>query len=277
MNAQPRVEVVRTGEGQAPELAVLAADAPATHDLLSAIAAGELGGVLITGAFDPVALAALVAHLEAHPGPAGPLRSKHFPGITWGQVLVISPPDRAGYHERAADLRALLADGPCDIEAAYLTTLGVAADGARVAVPADATGRPYAGLTIRALPPGVEIAVHSEYSTWPSMADLADRLLVDGHQLSTYAPLLTPADGGVLQVFHRPPPGRQPAVDRLAPDAAIAALSEFGLTLVRPRPGDLLVFDGTRYNHRVLASASDTRWTVGGFIGRGPQRWLLWS
>ncbi|RME23813.1 MAG: 2OG-Fe(II) oxygenase [Deltaproteobacteria bacterium] len=273
----PRVEVAATGEGRAPAIAVLPAADLGPRDLLAAIAAEELGGVVITGAFDPGELAALVAHLEAHPGPAGPLRSAHFPGITWGQLLVLSPPDRVGYHERAADLRALLATAPLDIEQRFLAGLARAAGGRRVAVPTDAAGRPYAGLTVRALPPGVEIAVHSETGTWPSMADLVEGLLVDGHQLSTYAPLVVPPDGGVLQVFHRPPPGRQPPVDRLPHDAAIDALTSFGLTRVRPRPGDLLIFDGSRYNHRVLASAAGTRWTAGGFVGRGPEGWLLWS
>ena len=84
--------------------------------------------------------------------------------------------------------------------------------------------------------------------------------------LSFYLPLNALADGGELEVFHRPRQGVN--LNGLSAAAARGRLATHGVTCVRPGPGDLVIFDGGRYNHRVCPSTEE-RWTLGGFAGSG--------
>ena len=158
------------------------------------------------------------------------------------------------------------------LHAPLLALLGRLA-GAPVEVPEEG-GQTYAAVTIRRLPPGLEVAVHSERWAWPSMGWHRARLTPRWH-LSFYLPLNALPDGGELELFHRPAEGQ--SLEGLSPAAARDRLAAFGTTTLRPGPGDLLLFDGGRFNHRVCPSTTE-RWTLGGFAGRDAAGKLwVWS
>ncbi|MCB9780024.1 MAG: 2OG-Fe(II) oxygenase [Alphaproteobacteria bacterium] len=276
------VEVERTGPGEAPSLEVREAGALGEEDLLARVFAGELGGVVVRGGLSGEEAAAVVHRLRTAPGRSGPVQAHPFPGWTYGAVLVVSAPDLGEYLDRAEGLDEALAGlsvGP------RIAGLWRALGGGRDVATPTHQGRSYAPLTVRALAPGQGVSVHSERDDWPSMAGLAG--LIGGRgQLSTYMPLALCAaegqgggeGGGELRVFHRPPPGQEPAMEGRREADAEAALAAFGVTVVRPAVGDLLVFDGGRFNHRVTPCTAGERWTIGAFLAQSAdgRRWA-WS
>lgn len=277
MNPSPRVEHPVQGDGQPPDVHLLSATAFDGADHLGDLLDGRLGALLLTGAFNPDALAQVVAWLLANPGPAGPHDSAPFPGQTWGDLLVLAAPDRDRYHQRADQLRELFTQAPLDLPSRFRALLTAAGGGVAVDTPEDPNGRLYAPLTVRRLPPGQSVGIHSERSDWPAMVHL-HASLQGGSQLSCYAPLALGQGGGQLELYHRPPKGARPDLGGRSDDDVHTQLATFGLTVLRPRVGDLLVFDGGRFNHRVPPATSGERWTAGGFLGRGAggERWL-WS
>lgn len=276
MSDQARVQVLAEGAGQAPSFEVLAPGELDGSDRFGRMLAGELGGVILTGLFTEAEAAAVVRGLRSNPGDSGPLDAAPFPGSTWGQVLVVSR-DLGHYLRRARGLEAALAALGVDLGGRIQGGLTALGGGRPVQAPPAEGGQTYAPLTVRALPAGLSIGIHSERADWPSMAGLVGR--IDPHrQLSSYVTLAKGQGGGELRIFHRPPPGREPALDRLSPEEGRRALAAFGLTAVRPAVGDLLLFDGGRYNHEVTANTAGERWTVGCFASQGADgaRWA-WS
>lgn len=274
----PRVQTLAGGPGRAPVLQTLAADALGDQDRVEEIFAGRLSGVLVTEAFEPGRMAALVAWLDAHPGDWGPLQAAPFPGLTYGAVLLTCAPDLVAYTEKAAALKRGLSLAGFDPGEVFLGLLGRLRGGAPVAPPRSAAGQDYAPVTIKRLAPGQGVAIHSEQAEWPAMSAMKAELASPIHQLSTYAPMATGQGGGELLLYHLPPEGQRPSLEGLSAERAHQVLAAFGLTVVRPRVGDLLLFDGGRFNHQVTACKSGERWTIGGFLARGADRVLrLWS
>lgn len=203
-----------------------------------------------------------------------PIRAPAFPGHTYGSVLVVADTLDA-YFEAADAVRS-------ELEAAgalaqVLASLRGLAGGAPVEVPTAADGRRYAALTVRVLEAGQDVAVHSEQWSWTSMEHL--RTLIDpSTHLSLYVPLVLPESGGELVVYHRP--HAPPRLDGLSPEQARAMLEPHGSTRWNPGAGDLLVFNGGRFNHRVVeVGGARPRVTLGGFAARSRDRTrvLLWS
>lgn len=250
-----------TRRAEAPRVAIDQGEVGA----LAALWAGEIDGLWLKGALSLEAVAALRAAAAELPARSAP----PFPGTTHGSVLIVTP-DRARYFEDAARLRACMES--LGLHAPLLALLGRLA-GAPVEVPEEG-GQTYAAVTIRRLPPGLEVAVHSERWAWPSMGWHRARLTPRWH-LSFYLPLNALPDGGELELFHRPAEGQ--SLEGLSPAAARDRLAAFGTTTLRPGPGDLLLFDGGRFNHRVCPSSAE-RWTLGGFAGRDAAGKLwVWS
>ena len=97
-------------------------------------------------------------------------------------------------------------------------------------------------------------------------------------QLSFYLPLQTAEAGGELVLFHPPPPDARRAMEQLPFARAHEALEPHGFTAVPVGVGDLIMFDGGRWNHRVTTVRGDrTRWTIGGFAAPGPSQLFHWS
>jgi len=257
--------------GEAPRLlertpATLAAEV----GLLPAIFAGEVSGVIVRGFLSPETCARVRADVEGSPMQA--LDAAPFPGVTYGAVLVVSPPDRVRYHQEAASLTRALA--PSGVVGQLVDAFDRIGGVASTSVPGG-----YAPVTVRILRPGQEVTAHSERVDWPSMQALKP-LLDPETTLSFYVPLATSDDGGELVIYHRPPDGERPAIEGKPPETTNALLAAFGETRVRPGVGDLLLFDGGRFNHRVTpVGERGERWTLGGFAGldRGGRTVWIWS
>ncbi|MDG1481007.1 MAG: hypothetical protein P8R54_15560 [Myxococcota bacterium] len=270
--SQTRIALLRSGSGQAPTILSGSPDQLAGRDLIGLILDGTLGGVLVEGAFDAALAAGVVAQLRDAPGACGPVVTPPFPGWTYGAVLVVSPPDLVAYRRRGQALLAVLSDAGLPLADQLAGMLMVLSGGVPIRTPPEAS----TPLTVRVFEAGDGVGIHSERADWPSMAGLRERIM-SGVQLSCYTPLSLAA-GGQLHLYHRPPPGLEPRIEGIPAAEAADALASFGLTEVRPSVGDLLVFDGGRYNHRVLPSQHGQRWTAGAFLASGPdgQRYA-WS
>ena len=257
--------------GEAPRLlertpATLAAEA----GLLPAVFAGDVSGVLVRGFLTPEACAGIIEDLESSPLEARD--AAPFPGVTYGDVLVVSPPDLSHYHQAAAQLEKALA--PSGVVSRVIDAFDRVGGKASATVPGG-----YAPVTVRILGPGQAVAAHSERTNWPSMAALEPQLDPET-TLSFYVPLAGAEAGGELVIYHRPPDGQRPAIEGKSPETTNALLAAFGETRVRPGIGDLLLFDGGRFNHRVTpVEGEQARWTLGGFAGldRGGRTIWVWS
>lgn len=270
------------------------ADVEQVRGALHAIRAGELGGVVLRDAYDPEQLARIDAGLTAH---RAAFPTKDLPGFDdldarpflYGHSIVDTDPDLSAYLDAAAALPAALdrafAGAPRFTDLLE-SAADVLLDGAPVALAETADGRPYAPCTIRELPNGHEIGLHigNAFLCMPQAAELAARVSVDA-QVSFFMPLRRPAAGGQLRVYDL----RWEAVQEqyLRSTESVRQLPKIVVQFVElcphvtldPAPGTLVVFDGGRFYHRVLAVGGPVaRRTIGGFLawergGRGVRYW----
>ena len=268
--------LIRTqpGTGTAPRVLERAPTDRFTSDLLADLLDDRLGAVVIRDALADAS--PVVTHLLTDAGPAGPISVPPFPGETWGHVLVLAQPHRERYHAFSAALHDLMqarTPNPMDVMRAHLER----AAGQSVRCPVGAAG-PYVPVTVRRLQPGQEVALHSEHDHWPSM-DEVRRQADTSMQLSCYTTLQTCTEGGEIVLYHRPPAGQAPLVEGRSTPEVHRLLAPFGFTEILPRTGDLIVFGGGRYNHRVRPVVRGERWTMGGFLAPARQRggYLIWS
>ncbi len=129
-------------------------------------------------------------------------------------------------------------------------------------------GRAYTPATIRILPDGGQLAPHcgNEMYNRPSYEHLNS--FVDNHdQLSYFLTLQEAEEGGGLIIYSLK--WNEVGPDHILPDERSnvgALLGEAEWMEVRPTAGDVLIFDGGRYLHRVDWVHGRTRWTMGGFM-----------
>jgi hapalindole-type alkaloid chlorinase len=138
-----------------------------------------------------------------------------------------------------------------------------------VAVARARDGRSYGTATIRLLEPGCDLLVHcgNYFYTWDSYAELQP-LLDTSQQLSFFVVLRAPEAGGELAVFDadytRDDYPRDEATGMWDGDAIER---DFPATIVRPEVGDMILFDGGRYFHRIrTVEGQRSRLTLGGFL-----------
>lgn len=127
----------------------------------------------------------------------------------------------------------------------------------------------YASATIRVLPNSHEIKVHvgNEFHRLPQSHHL-NNLLDLTDQLSYFVPLSVPEAGGELVVYTL----EWDSEERNDKAAEIhhldnKSLEQYNSMVFAPGAGDLLIFDGGRYYHRVTpVIGSHPRRTIGGFL-----------
>jgi hypothetical protein len=176
-----------------------------------------------------------------------------------------------------------LFEGGDDFEPTVERAFGELAGGRSVVLPeGPAPGNRYTPATIRALPPGCEIPLHvgNYFLETPAYSDLAQRVDLED-QLSYFIPLQNPDQGGELIVYRL-------EWGQAAPEQTREGRGNFDDLGSEPWPferfapgvGDLLLFNGGRFYHRVTRVAgSRLRWTIGGFLSFSPDgtRVLYWS
>ncbi|HHH29839.1 MAG TPA: 2OG-Fe(II) oxygenase [Polyangiaceae bacterium] len=265
------------------------------RDALWSIYRGELDLLIVKDAVAPARMAEAVRRAEAEPErfswtpQEDPRRSHDEQMVVLGQTLTPVSGfdiDMAAYHAQAASFRRALDAlfGPDDggFEAKIQTLLGRLGGGREVFSPpaADGTGR-YTPATIRKLPPGCHIPVHcgNFFLESPGYAHLRQTVAVVD-QLSFFFPMQTPEAGGELLVYDLtwgdPTTPKMAEMDMFDP----RAIEAWNHERFAPEVGELLLFDGGRYFHKVSrVEGGRARWTIGGFVGftKDHDRVVYWS
>lgn len=241
-------------------------------DALHEMCAGRLGGLVIANVYDPTEMARVVERLEKgdarFPRTSFPERFKaHF----FGRCLDGADPKLDEYLRDAALFREetlSVFEGSTPFERRMEEVFGALSGGRTVEVPRYEDGRAYTSATIRVLLEGGQIGTHcgNEASTRPAYTHL-NGLIDRGDQISFFLTLQHPVGGGRLIVYSlkwsdidasRIVGGRSQVEDLLS-DAQWMA--------VATHAGDLLIFDGGRYFHRVEKVVGPRiRYTIGGFM-----------
>jgi len=149
------------------------------------------------------------------------------------------------------------------------TVFAAMAGGRKVELAHFHDGRAFTPATIRILPVGGQLAPHcgNEMYNRPSY-DYLNTFVDKTDQISFFLTLQEAEEGGGLIIYSLK--WAEVGPDHILPDNR----SNVGLLLgesewmeVRPQAGDVLVFDGGRWLHRVdWVRGKRTRWTMGGFL-----------
>lgn len=275
----------RPGEPLFRFLDIDAADVGRYPTLIDDIRGGRADGVIVRGVLPREAIAAAVDRLERRDPP---IPRTIFPGFTdderapyvLGRTIVSCPPDLGEYFADAAAFRGALPgvfrEEPgfeARIEAVFRALSG----GRPVSVPEGPEGKTYTSATVRVLPDGNEIGVHigKSFMLLPQAWHLSRSVDVT-EQLSYFVTLTLPEGGGELVVYalewsdvepYLPKAGEARGSNVYAPSTAVQFIEICDRESYRPGEGDLLLFDGGRYFHRVShVRGGRPRRTIGGFL-----------
>lgn len=241
-----------------PDMLALQDTTPGHLDatLVARIYAGRALGCIVRGLVSEEALALVIAALPES-------RAASVTVDEGASILgcMLGPTARAPSGPRLEAYLAAAAtwwEAPIDetVRPAILTTLAALA-GVPAVIPLRA-GQRYAPATVRTFEEGAGAPVHCDsYPPLDCHAHL--REIVDrSTQLSWYLVLALPDAGGELTLFDHQHGAGAPG------DAQLARRHSY-----RIAPGDLVVFDGGRYFHRIEPTVGPRpRRTLGGFAGR---------
>ena len=263
---------------------------------LQAILHKRLDGIIVRNVLSPQALSAAIERLDAN------TERRKFPMFkalddapyTVGEPIVGTDHDLVAYFRDAVAQRdrlaALFAGHPA-YEARIAEVFRALAGGLPAGVAHAPDGRAFTPSTVRVLTEGHEIGVHvgNEFARQPQARHLQG--LIDmTDQISFFIPLSVPDAGGELVVYgveHREMSLFMPKTTSaessnvwLEGTRVFAAFAGMDSTAFAPGPGDMLIFDGGRYFHRVSKVVGRTpRRTVGGFVGFSQRhdRLYYWS
>jgi hapalindole-type alkaloid chlorinase len=276
-----------------------AADVSRHPTLLEDMIAKHVDGVIIRNMFDSSTISRIKDRLARN---EVPFIKRIFNGFadgpdapyTLGRAIVSADPDLVEYFDVAHSTRKNLKtifEPEVDFEKRMAEVFGALASGRPVAVPAGpAEGQTYAPATFRFLPEGRDIGVHVGNSFLRlAQAKHLSSLVDVGDQLSYFITIHAPQGGGELIVYGLEwddVASKFPA--ELGPNEMVYDRSGVMIRLVelcdkeayKPGDGDLLIFDGGRYYHRVShIIGADPRCTLGGFLAfsRDKQQLCYWS
>lgn len=276
-----------------------AADVGRHPTLIEDMISKHVDGVIIRNLFDSKTISRLKGRLA---GNDVPFEKRIFNGFadgpnapyTLGRAIVSADPDLVEYFNVAnstrKNLRAIF-EPDVDFERRMAEVFGALANGRPVSVPAGpADGQTYAPATFRFLPEGRDIGVHVGNSFLRLAQAKHLSTLVDvGDQLSYFITIQAPEGGGELVVYGLEwddVASKFPA--EISPNEMVYDRSGVMIHLVelcdkevyKPGNGDLLIFDGGRYYHRVShIIGADPRCTLGGFLALSldKQQLCYWS
>jgi len=249
------------------------ADLPRHADAFREIYNGTRGGLVVRGVYSPDEMARVVSRLERSqekfPQMLLPASQKSY---FLGLCLEGGDPTLAEYLTAAERFRSEtlpVFEGMEPFESRVEWLFKQLSGGREVELVRFSDSRPYTPATIRILPEGGQLAPHcgNEMLNRPSYTHLHS--LVDEYdQISYFLTLQEPEEGGGLIIYSLK--WTDVGSDHILPDGR----SNVGLLLaeaewmeVRTKPGDVLMFDGGRYLHRVdWIKGKRTRWTMGGFL-----------
>lgn len=264
---------------------------------LQAILNKQLDGIIVRDVLPPATLAAVIERLEADASDRRdfPMFKGHDNApYTVGRAIVGTEHDLVDYFRDAVVQRSRLATlfaGHTDYETRIAEVFTTLSGGLPAEVAHSPDGEAFTPSTVRVLTEGHEIGVHvgNEFARLPQARHL--RSLIDmTDQISFFIPLSVPAGGGELVVYgveHSDMSAFMPkttSADQnnvwLEGSKVFNAFAALDSTAFAPQPGDMLIFDGGRYFHRVSkVEGRAPRRTVGGFVGFSVdhERLYYWS
>jgi hypothetical protein len=277
--------MVKRHEPGEPLLQFPTIDVAEVHRYSTAVAdmyAGNLDGLIVRGVLPRDTVELVVDRLEQgefvrDAQAFSDVAHHEVEPYTIGPTLVAAGADIDAYFTGAnmfrEKCRTLFRD-TVDFEQRIEQTLGALSGGLPVRVPGGPAYGSYASASLRIRPTGQGFPLHvgSDFLLAPQYQHLAS--LVDGHvQLSYFVTLTVPESGGELVVYalewedmakHYTPEGPSEVNAFL-----LTMVESFETQWFRPEPGDLLVFNGGRYYHRVAPTiGARPRRTIGGFVAR---------
>lgn len=263
-----------------------AADVVRYPDALREIYQGTRGGFVIRGVYSPEEMARVVARLEANQQKfpqmlLPPTQKSYFLGL----CLEGGDPTLKEYLAAAERFRAEtlpIFEGMEPFETRLERLFRSLAGGREVGLAHFHDGRPYTPATIRILPEGAQLATHcgNEMFNRPTYRHL-HTMVDDFDQISYFLTLQHPEEGGGLIIYSLK--WAEVGPEHILPDGRSnvgALLAESEWMEVRTQAGDVLIFDGGRYLHRVdFIRGSRTRWTMGGFLmfNKAGDKVLYWA
>lgn len=251
----------------------------ALRDTMLDMYEGRADLLIVKNVFTPEAMARIVARLETLKH-LFPLKAREHEDTSVKQMFVmghsITPsglypngPEPMDYYAAAAKFREScreLFSTEVDFETRLQEVFEKLSSGRKVEVPPGPNGATYTPATIRYLPEGIGIPIHSglEFVN-TSMYEHLGPLLDKSDQLSYFVVMTKPPAGGELEVWKLQ--SFSPDIPRNAKGYVDldTVSAKFPSTLYAPEPGDLLLFDGGRWYHRVRDAQGGPRRTIGGF------------
>lgn len=276
-----------------------AADVGQHPTLIENMIAKHVDGVIIRNLFDSETISRTKERLARGDVPFAKRNFNGFPDgpdtpYTLGRAIVSADPDLVEYfdvaHSTRENLRSIF-EPHLDFEQRLGAVFSSLANGRPASVPAGPEqGMTYAPATFRFLPQGRDIGVHVGNSFLRLAQAKHLSTLVDvGDQLSYFVTIQAPQGGGELIVYGlewEDVASKFPA--ELSPNEMVYDRSGVMIQLIelcdkevyKPGNGDLLIFDGGRYYHRIShTEGPDPRCTLGGFLAlsRDGQQICYWS
>jgi hypothetical protein len=258
----------------------------------------RLDGIIVRGVLPADGVSMVAERLERGEFGMNPLKFPAFAQLetaphVLGRTLLSAGAEMDNYFSDAERFREqcrALFRQTVDFEQCIERVFVALSGGLPVHVPRDAQERSYTSATIRVLPNGHEIGIHvgNDFLRLPQCQPLAE-ILDTSDQLSYFVPLSVPDGGGELVVYalewddvapYAPSATTAPPAVYESSHYNFFLMERFEKTAFRPGPGDLLIFDGGRYYHRVTQTLGDRpRRTIGGFLAFSKARDLIyyWS
>lgn len=239
----------------------------------------RLQGLLIRNVMPADFCAEVVARLERKEIPFLELSfQKTYGAHLLGRPVDMSDPGLTQYFRESREFREacrkLFQGGP-DYESRIEDVCKRIGGGRSVQVPparAPDEGS-YISSTIRILPPGGTIGVHcGNEAMYRQTYNHLNTIIENVDQLSFFLTLNAPEGGGELVIFSLRHDAIEPSMMNKEGTRCYVdnVIDRYQKVAVRPRTGDLLIFDGGRYFHLVSpVLGAKIRWTIGGFIGFG--------
>ncbi len=200
----------------------------------------------------------------------------------YGQSIIGSEPDLKKYYACSSAFRQgcrILFQGHPDFEEKVESVFYNLSDGRPIQIPTSLEGDTYTPATIRVLPDNHEIDLHvgNDFPDFPESSHLKTLINVTD-QLSYFIPMSLPKAGGELIVYNLECQTNDEIIAAYHLDDSI--MDKYESIVLKPNLGDMVLFDGGRYYHRVTPIVGDNpRRTIGGFLAFSSQedRVYYWS
>lgn len=252
----------------------------AIPDAIADIMAKRYTGFIIKGWLTPEECAHGIDRLRSDETPIPRMSNPHFAGWSHGPGVVNARDGMDPYLTKAAGLREGFASAfGFDVVQRFTDLFSKLSGGRQVQTVSATDGRPYSPVTARALSHTGGLPIHcgNETHSWPSMKHIST-FIDTTDQLSFFVTLQPPDAGGEMVVYdvqHTVP--SDPVMSTMSGPEVSPEIEARGFLNLRPGVGDVILFDGGRYFHRVVAvNGEKQRWTMGGFMAKDATQPTVW-